>query len=144
MSEVPVTSRRPYLLRAMHEWILDNNQTPHIVVDASVEGVKVPLQHVKDGKIILNVSTGAANGLSLGNDFIGFRARFGGVSQDILVPVAAIIGIYSRETGQGMIFGDNEGPTDSPGSPTPAPPSTATSPSSKPGAVRKSHLKVVK
>lgn len=145
MTEAPVTSRRPYLLRAMHEWIQDNNQTPHIVVDASMEGVQVPAQHVKDGKIILNVSMGAANGLSLGNDYVGFRARFGGVSQDILVPVAAIIGIYSRETGQGMIFGDNEGPGDSPGAPTP-PQSPAPSPAPKPagGRPRKSHLKVVK
>jgi len=139
MSDAPLTSRRPYLLRAMHEWIIDNSQTPHIVVDATVEGVKVPPQHIKDGKIILNVSMGAASGLSIGNDYVSFRARFGGVSQDIFVPVAAVIGIYSRESGQGMIFeGDAPG---SPVPPTPAPPPAPKPPSGEP---RKSHLKIVK
>lgn len=139
MTDAPVTSRRPYLLRAMHEWITDNSQTPHIVVDAAVAGVQVPPQHIKDGKIILNVSLSAAQGLSLGNEALSFRARFGGVSQDIVVPIAAIIGIYSRESGQGMIFGDNESPA---GSPPPSPPVPTPAPPA-PGA-RKSHLKVVK
>jgi len=122
----------------MHEWITDNGQTPHVVVDAAVAGVKVPLQHVKDGKIILNVSLNAAQDLNLGNEAISFRARFGGISEDIVVPVAAIVGIYARETGQGMIFGDNEpaGPTE----PAPAPPAA---PPPAPGP-KKSHLKVVK
>ncbi len=142
MTDAPVTSRRPYLLRAMHEWITDNNQTPHIVVDAAATGVQVPPQHVKDGKIILNVSLSAAQGLLLGNDALSFRARFGGVSQDIVVPVAAIIGIYSRESGQGMIFGDNESPA---GSPPPSPQSPApASPTQRAPGSRKSHLKVVK
>jgi stringent starvation protein B len=140
MNEAPVTSRRPYLLRAMHEWITDNSQTPHIVVDAAVTGVRVPAQHVKDGKIILNVSLSAAQGLSLGNEALSFRARFGGVSQDIVVPIPAIIGIYSRESGQGMIFGDNESPVDSP-PPSPQAPAPPVPPA--PGS-RKSHLKVVK
>lgn len=140
-----VTSRRPYLLRAMHEWMLDNQQTPHIVVDATQAGVKVPPQHVKDGKIILNVSPSAANGLNLGNEFVMFRARFGGVSQDIVVPVAAVIGIYARETGQGMIFGDNETPSGAP-EPPQAPPPGAPGPPASPagGEPRRSHLKVVK
>lgn len=122
----------------MHEWMTDNRQTPHIVVDAGIDGVKVPPQHVKDGRIILNVSLNAAQGLLLGNDTVSFRARFGGVSQDIVVPVAAIVGIYARESGQGMIFGDNDAPgTTEP--PTPAPPATP-----PPAGPRKSHLKVVK
>ena len=125
----------------MHEWITDNSQTPHIVVDAAVAGVRVPVQHVKDGKIILNVSLSAAHGLSLGNDALAFRARFGGVSQDIVVPIAATIGIYSRETGQGMIFGDNEGPAGNPSPPAPQPPAPPAQPA---GTSRKSHLKVVK
>lgn len=141
MTDAPVTSRRPYLLRAMHEWITDNSQTPHIVVDATLEGVKVPVQHVKDGRIILNISLSAAQGLSLGNDALSFRARFGGVSQDIVVPMPAIVGIYARESGQGMIFGDNDGPgTTEPPTPTPSPPPA----SPPPAAPRKSHLKVVK
>ena len=139
MADAPVTSRRPYLLRAMHEWITDNSQTPHIVVDAGIDGVKVPVQHVKDGRIILNISLSAAQGLSLGNEALSFRARFGGVSQDIVVPIAAIVGIYARESGQGMIFGDNDGPV---GTTEPTPPSPPASP--PPAGPRKSHLKVVK
>ena len=77
MADTPVRSRRPYLLRAMHEWISDSNQTPHIVVDASIEGVEVPRQYVQGGKIILNVSSNATSMLSLGNDLVRFRARFG-------------------------------------------------------------------
>lgn len=139
MPDAPVTSRRPYLLRAMHEWISDNSQTPHIVVDAGVEGVKVPVQHVKDGRIILNISLNAAQGLSLGNEALSFRARFGGVSQDVVVPIAAIVGIYARESGQGMIFGDNDGPVGTTEPPTPSPPAAP-----PPAGPRKSHLKVVK
>ena len=139
MADAPVTSRRPYLLRAMHEWITDNSQTPHIGVDACVDGVKVPVQHVKDGRIILNISLSAAQGLSLGNEALSFRARFGGVSQDIVVPIAAIVGIYARESGQGMIFGDNDDPV---GTTEPTPPSPPASP--PPAGPRKSHLKVVK
>lgn len=93
-------SRRPYLLRAMHEWITDNQQTPHIVVDATLAGVAVPQQFVQSGKIILNVSHSATNGLALGNDVVRFRARFGSVTHDVNVPVLAILGIYARETGR--------------------------------------------
>ena len=96
--------RRPYLLRALHEWITDSGETPHIVVDAAAEGVIVPRQYVKDGKIVLNVSFSATQMLKLGNDFVSFEARFGGVGFAVQVPVRAILGIYARETGQGMIF----------------------------------------
>ena len=108
MSDTISTSRRPYLLRAMHEWITDNMQTPYIVVDANEEGVDVPREHVQDGKIILNVSYSAANVLELGNEWVMFQARFSGVSQSIAVPVFAILAIYSNETGQGLIFDDEE------------------------------------
>src|SRR3954453_14415860 len=110
MAETPVRSRRPYLLRAMHEWISDSNQTPHIVVDATLEGVEVPRQYVQGGKIILNVSHSATQGLVLGNDGVRFRARFGTAAFDVSVPIVAVLGIYARETGQGMIFSDNEEP----------------------------------
>jgi stringent starvation protein B len=103
-----LTSRRPYLLRAMHEWITDNQQTPHIVVDATMNGVAVPDAYVRDGKIILNVSHAATSNLRLGNDLVEFRARFGGVTRDVAVPVAAVLGVYARETGQGMIFAEND------------------------------------
>jgi stringent starvation protein B len=97
-------SKRPYLVRAMHEWMTDSGHTPYIVVDASVDGVSVPEEHVKDGKIILNISHSAAHNLKLQNTAVSFRARFGGVPFDVWVPVRAVLGIYAKETGQGMIF----------------------------------------
>ena len=100
----PSRSKRPYLIRAMHEWMGDNGHTPHIVVDAGIDGVAVPAQHVKDGKIILNISESAAHNLKMTNDAVSFRARFGGVPFDVWVPMASVMGIYARETGQGMIF----------------------------------------
>jgi stringent starvation protein B len=88
----------------MHEWMLDSNHTPHIVVDTSFAGVNVPVEHIKDGKIILNVSKTAAHNLELTNDALSFRARFGGLPFDVWAPMRAVLGIYARETGQGMIF----------------------------------------
>jgi len=88
----------------MHEWMGDNGHTPHIVIDAGVDGVTVPAEHVKDGKIILNISHSAAHNLKLTNQSVSFRARFGGVPFDVWVPVSSILGIYAKETGQGMIF----------------------------------------
>jgi stringent starvation protein B len=97
----------------MHEWMVDNGHTPHIVVDASVDGVSVPPEHVKDGKIILNISESAAHNLKLVNDSVSFRARFGGVPFDVWVPTSSVLGIYARETGQGMIFSNDSGASDS-------------------------------
>ena len=114
--------RRPYLLRALHEWISDSGETPHIVVDAAAEGVTVPRQFVKDGKIVLNVSFSATQMLKLGNEFVNFEARFAGVGFAVQVPVRAILGIYARETGQGMIFPEGDAdpdPTDAPPAKTP-------------------------
>jgi stringent starvation protein B len=102
------TPQRPYLLRAMHEWMTDSGYTPHIVLDATAPGVDVPEQHVTDGKLILNVSYAAVRDLELGNEQISFEARFGGVPRRLCVPVAAVLGIYARETGQGMIFAADE------------------------------------
>ena len=114
------TKQRPYLIRAMHEWMIDNGLTPHIVADASVEGLAVPPEHVKDGKIVLNVSYAATRGLTLGNDEIVFEARFNGVALELSVPVPAVLGIYARETGQGMIFSaEDSPPPDSGGGPPP-------------------------
>lgn len=126
MTDAPLKSRRPYLLRAMHEWISDNQQTPHIVVDASIQGVEVPRQYVQGGKIILNVSLSATSGLNLGNDGVVFRARFGAVTYDVSVPILAVLGIYARETGQGMIFSEADAPSPppTPTEPTPAPSGT--------------------
>ena len=124
----------------MHEWMLDNGFTPHLVVDAKREGVRVPEAHVKDGKIVLNVSPSATHGLVLGNDFVSFGARFGGVSFELVVPVGAVLGIYARETGQGMIFGEDDAPVSaSPpdgDDPTPTPPPA--------GGNKRAKLKVIK
>ncbi|MDQ3618489.1 MAG: ClpXP protease specificity-enhancing factor [Pseudomonadota bacterium] len=104
MSEdnVPMTSHRPYLLRALYEWIADNGMTPHVLVDATRSGVQVPLHAVKEGKIVLNVAERAVSRLEMTNDLIRFSARFGGVSHTVSVPVGAVLAIYARETGQGM------------------------------------------
>ena len=111
----------------MHEWISDSNQTPHIVVDASIEGVEVPRQYVQGGKIILNVSSNATSMLSLGNDHVRFRARFGAATYDVSVPIIAVLGIYARETGQGMIFSEADTPPQPPTPPSePAPTPTTT------------------
>ncbi|MFK3649333.1 ClpXP protease specificity-enhancing factor [Lysobacter enzymogenes] len=101
-SSTPMTSHRPYLLRALYEWIADNGMTPHLLVDATRPAVQVPSHAVKDGKIVLNVAARAVSHLEMGNDFIRFSARFGGVSHPVSVPVGAVLAIYARETGQGM------------------------------------------
>jgi stringent starvation protein B len=124
----------------MHQWMLDSGYTPHIVVDARREGVRVPEAHVKDGRIVLNVSLTATRGLELGNDAVTFEARFGGVPQRIYVPVGAVLGIYARETGQGMVFGEDDSPPPSP-PPPPQPDDTGPSPA---GTDRRAKLKVVK
>jgi stringent starvation protein B len=100
----------------MHEWMADGGLTPHLVVDASHPGVEVPPGHVTDGKIVLNVSHAATHGLVLGNEKVTFEARFGGTSRRVAVPVDAVLGIYARETGQGMVFGEEPPPSgDGPG-----------------------------
>ena len=97
------TATRPYLLRALHEWCTDNGYTPYVVVVVD-ETVQVPLEFVKNGEIVLNVSYDATAGMTLGNDYIEFKARFGGVPREIIVPVNRVMAIYARENGQGMSF----------------------------------------
>ncbi|AVP59140.1 ClpXP protease specificity-enhancing factor [Pulveribacter suum] len=96
-------STRPYLIRALYEWCTDNGFTPYLVVRTN-ESVRVPREYVNNGEIVLNVSHDATSALQLGNDFIEFKARFGGKQHDIIVPVRRVIAIYSRENGQGMAF----------------------------------------
>ena len=105
-----VTSKRPYLIRAMHEWMTDNALTPYVVVAADAEGLLVSEQYASDGKIVLNVSYSATRNFTLADDRMSFEARFGGVAQRVDVPLSAIIGIYAKESGQGMIFSDDEAP----------------------------------
>lgn len=97
------SSTKPYLIRALHEWCTDNGYTPHIVVTVDANTV-VPAAHIHDGQITLNIGTLATNRLTLGNEYIEFQTRFGGVTEDIFVPVAAVAAIYARETGAGMGF----------------------------------------
>ncbi len=99
-----MTSSRPYLLRAVNEWITDNGLTPQIVVDARQDQVRVPTSSVREGKIVLNISPTAVRGLSLGNEWVEFSARFGGTSFDVVVPVHAVLAIMARENGTGMSF----------------------------------------
>jgi stringent starvation protein B len=106
-----MTSSRPYIMRALYEWIVDNDLTPYVLVDASVDGVMVPQQFVKDNQIVLNISPDAVVDLSITNQALAFNGRFGGVATDIFVPVAAIVGIYARENGQGMVFDPEESST---------------------------------
>jgi stringent starvation protein B len=113
-------SRRPYLLRAMYEWINDSGYTPHLIVDAQQPGVEVPTAYIKDGKIVLNLSNSATQRLQLRNDQVEFDARFSGIVHHVRVPMRAILGVYARETGEGMIFSDNE-----PEAPEPTPPQKA-------------------
>ena len=134
-----MTSHRPYLLRALYEWIADNGMTPHILVDARLPGVRVPAHAVKDGRIVLNIADRAVAKLDMDNDSVRFSARFGGVSQSVMVPIAAVLAIYARETGQGMIFADEPEAPPPGGPPEPEP----QEPTPKPAAGR-AKLKVVK
>ena len=115
-----MTPSRPYIVRALYDWIVDNDCTPYVLVDAGVSNVMVPEQYVKDGQIVLNISPTAVMDLDIGNEALAFNGRFGGVATDIYVPVAAVIGIYARENGQGMVFdpeemsGEPEPPEDEP------------------------------
>ncbi len=132
-SSVSMTSNRPYLLRAMYDWISDNGLTPYILVDAAAPGVQVPKSAVKDGRVVLNVAARAVAQLELGQERVSFVARFSGVSQSVEVPMASLLAIYAHENGQGMMFpAENQPP------PTAGP--TADDALGKKG----SHLRVIK
>lgn len=114
MTSIPPTkgldmsSSRPYLIRAIYEWIIDNGLAPHVLVNTLVADVSVPMQYAQNGKIILNLSPSATHHLQMSNDKIEFNARFGGVTQIVSVPIAAVLAIYARENGQGMVFNELE------------------------------------
>ena len=99
-----MTPRRPYMLRAFYDWLVENDLTPHLVVDATLKGVRVPLEFVQDGQVILNVAPRAVGSLELGNEFVSFNARFSGKPHSVLVPIYAIQAIYARENGAGTMF----------------------------------------
>lgn len=104
METSQLTARRPYLLRAFYDWLLDNQLTPHLVVDIHLPGVIVPLEYARDGQIVLNIAPRAVGNLELGNDQVTFNARFGGVPRQVKVPLAAVMAIYARENGAGTMF----------------------------------------
>ena len=116
-----MNSSRPYLLRALYEWIVDNDCTPHILVAAEYPGARVPAGYAQDGQIVLNISPSAVRYLEMGNEVLTFEGRFGGVAQSLYIPVAAVQAIYARENGQGMAFeleepqdgeaGEDQGPS---------------------------------
>jgi stringent starvation protein B len=131
-----MTSTRPYLIRAVHEWIVDNGLTPYIVVDAQVQGTEVPSQYVKEGRIVLNLNPTAVQALVMGNEWISFRARFSGKVMGVHLPVRAVLAIYAKENGQGMSFSQEASEEDT--SSPPPPPSPPPRPSGRP------NLRVVK
>ena len=127
-----MTPNRPYLLRALYQWISDNRMTPHILVDAAVEGVDVPQQAVQKGKVILNIDQAAVHELEMANEWLSFNARFSGRRYEVKVPLEAVLAIYAKENGQGMMFAPDDGSN---------PP---TDPHAGGTDIRKSHLKLVK
>ena len=140
--DVPsMTSHRPYLLRALYEWIADNDMTPHLLVDAGQPGVQVPPHTIRDGKVVLNIAARAVSTLELGNDAVRFTARFGGVSHPVSVPVSAVLAIYARETGQGMALPDDTAAADAADEPPMPPPDAGGEP---PTPKRGGHLRIVK
>ena len=138
--ELPMTSNRPYLIRAMYEWITDNGMTPYLLVDASVPGLRVPPNVAKDGRVVLNVAARAVAHLDLGNELVRFLARFGGVSQEVLVPVRGVLAVYAQENGQGMMLGAAEDEETEAGEEPPQAPDAGGDESK----ARRSHLRVVK
>ena len=103
-----MTPKRPYILRALYEWLIDNELTPHIVVDAEWPYIQVPQQYVQDGQIVLNIAPGALQGLQMGNEEVRFFARFQGKEQRVLIPMGALLAIYAKEDGAGTIFEPEE------------------------------------
>jgi stringent starvation protein B len=131
-----MTSSRPYLIRALYQWIVDNGLTPYLLVHAHAAGVHVPQQYVQNGKIVLNLNPSAVQGLSISNERIEFSARFGGVPVAVVVPPEAVLAIYAKENGQGMLFNEED---DGGGPPEPQAPAGG-----KPPPAGKPRLKVVK
>ncbi len=148
MTDAPrMSSHRPYLLRALYEWISDNDMTPHLLVDATQPGVRVPPHTINEGKVVLNIAARAVAHLTMDNDAVALTARFGGVSHAVIVPVGAVLAIYARETGQGMALPPEEGTAEDAGESPPGPPNDDDSPPDDggiPPPKRGGHLRIVK
>ena len=117
-----MTSLKPYLIRAIYDWILDNQFTPYLLVNAEAEGAVVPQPFVQDGRIVLNLRPQAVQALALGNEHIVFNARFGGKPMQVSVPMGAVLALYAQENGRGMVFDEEEGATDNSSPPEPETP----------------------
>jgi stringent starvation protein B len=139
-----MTPSRPYLVRAIYEWLNDNSLTAHVLVDASRAGVVVPQAHVKDGRIVLNIAPGAVRDLFMTNDVLSFSARFGGVPMQVSAPMQAVLAIYSRENGQGMFFEEDEDFSADATAGDDEPPTTEPPKPSGPPAGKRPALRVVK
>ena len=134
--------KRPYLLRAMHQWITDSGLTPHVIVDAGRAGEDVPHAYAQDGKLVLNLSYSATQRLKIDNDLVEFDARFAGVIHHVRFPVNAVMGVYARETGEGMMFPDQDS---SPAPPEPEPHGPRPGPGEDGGGgAKRPQLRVVK
>ena len=140
-TEIKMTSSRPYIVKALHEWIVDNHLTPYLLVNAQGNYVRVPMDYVDNGKIVLNISPSAVNAFVLEHNYIEFEAKFRGVPEHIYVPMNSILAIYAKENGRGMAF-EEEGDDDQPPPTTTTTNGSASSGGKKSGA--KGHLKVVK
>jgi len=133
-----MNSLKPYLIRAIYEWIVDNRFTPYLLVDTTVEGALVPQAFVQDDRIVLNLRPEAVHGLSLGNDHILFNARFAGKPMQVNVPVRSVLAIYAQENGRGMVFDEDEEGDDT------SPPPSTTAETTAPQEKKKPVLRVVK
>ncbi len=127
--DATMTSSRPYLLRAIYEWLIANDKTPYLLVNANYDDVIVPLEYVNDGKIILNIGLNASRHLELGDESVSFEARFSGKPMSVYVPMPAVLALYAKENGKGMVFSIENEPSEPP-------------PSKKED--KKPHLKIVK
>lgn len=145
MSETTsVTPTRPYMVRALYQWIEDNAFTPYLMVDATAENVQIPMEHVQDGRIVLNIASRATGNMRMENDYIHFSARFGGVSQEIWVPLPAVMGIYAKENSQGMFFDPSEYENYKPEDESESPTQNSSIAAPKPKRDNKAGLKVLK
>jgi stringent starvation protein B len=126
-----MTSKKPYLIRACYDWIVDNDLTPYLLLNANYPGIDIPRQHVNDGRILLNISPNACRGLHLENDKILFTARFSGVATQIFILPGAVLAIYAKENGEGMEFSEEEGDETPPPKPSGSDKQTRAKPSLK-------------
>ena len=135
-----MTSQKPYLIRAIYEWLQDNNLTPYLLVNTTFDGVQVPHDYINDDKIVLNIAPDAVNNFHADNEWISFSARFAGKPMELFIPIVAVQAIYGKENNEGMFFSDDDMPPMPPRTTKPA----STPPKPKPTERKRPSLKVVK